>query len=99
MIRSIFTGGGAAILLAGCATADDLALREYPSFQVGYGDGCITSTEEDKSFSTKKSRDAHLFETDDAYRSGWRQGYMECASQLPEVHDGGRILGERDETL
>ena len=76
-----------------------LALREYPSFQAGYGDGCVTSTEEDKSFSTKKSRDAYAFDNDDAYRAGWRQGYMECASQLPEVHDGGRILGERDESF
>ena len=99
MSRTFFYALAGALALGGCASADHLALQEYPSFQVGYGDGCISSTEEDKSFSTRTQRDDYAFDNDDAYRSGWRQGYLECSSQLPEVHDGGRILGERDETL
>lgn len=88
-----------AALLAGCAMDQDLqALRESPSFQVGYGDGCLTAGEEDKSFSTKSARDAYAFENDAAYRAGWRLGYLECgANRTPDVSDGGRILGERNE--
>ena len=83
---------------AGCATnADFAALREQPGFAAGYGDGCSTASEEDKSFSTRKSRDAYAFENDDAYRAGWRQGYLECSNTTPEAKDGGRILGERNE--
>lgn len=88
----------AAALLAGCATTADLdALREQPSYHQGYGDGCATSNEEDKSFSTKSSRDAYAFENDEAYRTGWRQGYLECSSRTPDANDGGRITGERNE--
>ena len=82
---------------AGCATADMAALREAPGFPAGYGDGCSTATEEDKSFSTKQTRDAYAFKNDEAYRAGWRQGYLECTTQTPEAKDGGRILGERNE--
>lgn len=87
-----------AIFAAGCTTGADLqALREAPGFAAGYGDGCSTATEEDKSFSTKTRRDAYAFENDESYRAGWRQGYLECGNQTPEAKDGGRILGERNE--
>jgi hypothetical protein len=83
---------------AGCATGENLAaLREMPSFHVGYNDGCLTANEEDKSFSTKTARDKEAFETDEAYRAGWRQGYLECNTGTPDAIDGGRILGERNE--
>ena len=83
---------------AGCSSQTSLAeLRELPGFHAGYGDGCLTSNEEDKSFSTKSARDAHAFETDEAYRAGWRHGYLECNSRTRDAVDGGRILGERNE--
>ena len=86
------------VLLGGCATdVDVLALQESPSFQVGYGDGCTTASEEDKSFSTRQTRDAYAFDNDQAYKAGWRQGYLECTNVIPEPKDGGRILGERNE--
>ncbi|WP_375203584.1 hypothetical protein [Hyphococcus sp.] len=88
----------AAASVASCAsTADMAALRESPSYSMGYGDGCLTATEEDKSFSTKQERDAYAFKNDEAYRAGWRHGYLECSTQTPEAKDGGRILGERNE--
>ncbi len=87
-----------ALLVSACATNADLErLREAPGFTAGYGDGCATATEEDKSFSTKITRDAYAFDNDEAYRAGWRQGYLECTTQSPEAKDGGRILGERNE--
>lgn len=81
------------------ATTSDLAaLRDTPSYQVGYGDGCVTSNEEDKSFSTRNVRDKAAFDNDEAYRAGWRQGYLECGEhRTPDANDGGRILGERNE--
>ena len=87
-----------ALALAGCASSVDLAsLREQPGFHAGYGDGCTTATEEDKSFSTRSTRDTYSFDNDEAYRAGWRQGYLECGNTTPEARDGGRILGERNE--
>jgi len=83
---------------ASCASTADMAtLRESPGYSAGYGDGCLTATEEDKSFSSKQERDAYAFKNDEAYRAGWRQGYLECSTQTPEAKDGGRILGERNE--
>jgi hypothetical protein len=87
-----------AAAIAGCALSpEDQALRELPSFHVGYGDGCTTSNEEDKSFSTKFERDAYAFDNDQAYRAGWRQGYLECSNRTQDVSDGGLILGDRNE--
>ena len=89
-----------AILLAGCTTGADIkALQESPGFQVGYNDGCLTSTEDGKSFSSKQSRDSYAFENDDAYRAGWRQGYAQCSSSssIPDSNNGGRLLGERED--
>ncbi len=82
---------------AGCVNSDLAALREQPSFHVGFADGCTTSNEEDKSFSTKSARDKYAFENDEAYRAGWRQGWLECNERTPDAIDGGRILGERNE--
>ena len=83
--------------LAGCATSDTALLAEEPGFVAGFGDGCATATEEDKSFSTKRVRDDYQFENDRAYRAGWRQGYQECQPIQRRPDDGGRILGnERD---
>lgn len=89
---------GAALLLGGCASNEDLAaLRESPAYLAGVNDGCLTANEEDKSFSTEVVRDEDSFSRDKAYRVGWRQGYLECQPLTPDAIDGGRILGERNE--
>ena len=92
------TAAGAALLvsaLTGCASSlENQQLREAPGFQAGYVDGCATAQEEEKSFSTRRQRDAYAFDNDEAYRVGWRQGYLECSNTIPEPKDGGRILGE-----
>ncbi len=95
-LSALLTAG--VIAASGCTTNENLAaLRESPSFHVGYGDGCVTANEEDKSFSTKTARDKEAFDADEAYRAGWRQGYLECNTGTPDAIDGGRILGERNE--
>ncbi len=82
---------GALLTLGACAT--ESGLSEEPGFLAGYGDGCATAHEEDKSFSTKRVRDADLFETDRAYRAGWRQGWQQCQTRDLLDNDGGRVLG------
>ncbi len=85
------------LALSACASSAQL-LAEEPSYQAGYGDGCATAIEEDKSFSRKKTRDAYLFENDKAYRAGWRQGYLACGERNAENEtDGGLILGQDNE--
>jgi hypothetical protein len=82
-------------LLLGCA--GDPGLSDDPNYVAGYGDGCATAHEEDKSFSTKRVRDAYLFENDEAYRAGWRQGWQQCQSPYRKADDGGRILGDESD--
>ena len=62
-------------------------------------DGCVTATEADKSFSTKRERDDFAFERDKAYAAGWRQGYLQCGGNERQPNDGGRVLGEDNESL
>lgn len=87
-------------ILASCTTVqgEGVLLSDEPSYQAGYGDGCATSIEEDKSFSRKKVRDAYLFDNDRAYRAGWRQGFLSCGQRnLQNETDGGLILGQDNE--
>jgi hypothetical protein len=84
-------------LLAACASDGDARLlAEDPAFSAGYGDGCATAIETDKSFSTRRSRDETAFETDRAYRAGWRQGFAQCRDDRSR-NDGGLILGRERE--
>ena len=96
--RPIIAAFVSGALLAGCAaTSEELqVLREEPGFAAGFGDGCTTGQEEEKSFSTKRVRDAYAFENDRAYRAGWRQGYIECKRPAPEMETGGRVLGNEE---
>jgi hypothetical protein len=89
----------ALILLAAACASDPNQYAEAPSYQQGYGDGCLTATEADKSFSLKSKRDEDLFESDKAYAAGWRQGYFQCGGAERGPNDGGRILGEENERL
>ena len=80
------------------SSPDRTALAEEPTYQVGYGDGCSTGVEEDKSFSTERTRDEYLFDNDRAYRAGWRQGYLSCGDRnRGDDIDGGLLLGQGNE--
>ena len=94
MLRIVLCAAGA-FVLAACAS--DSGLSDEPSYIAGYGDGCATAHEQEKSFSTKRVRDAALFDDDRAYRAGWRQGWQQCQSPYRQVDDGGRILGNEDD--
>ncbi|MBI1391723.1 MAG: hypothetical protein GC152_03175 [Alphaproteobacteria bacterium] len=85
--------------LSACVTEDTALLREDPAYTRGYGDGCFTSGEMEKSFSTKKRRDDYEFDNSRAYRAGWRQGFAQCKNPVAEAETGGRILGEQPDTF
>lgn len=97
MLKPILCAAGAltlAAILAGCAS--DPVVTEDPAFVAGYGDGCATAGELEKSFSTKRVKDDYQFDNDRAYRSGWRQGYQQCGTPYRKTDDGGRILGDEE---
>ena len=83
----------AALLLCACTT-DAEQLAGEPNYGRGYGDGCQTAAERNKSFSTKVFRDDALFDSDKGYRAGWRYGYQNCGIRNSRTPDGGRVLGE-----
>lgn len=80
-----------------CASDGALKLSDQPGFAAGYGDGCATASEEDKSFSTKRVRDDYMFDNDRAYAAGWRQGYLQCGGRDTPKNDGGLELGQENE--
>ena len=87
----------AALAVAGCVspTAPDFDGSAF--YQAGYGDGCSTAVEGDKSFSTKLIRNEALYKTDEGYRSGWRQGYAACNENARR--DDGDLRGQQDPFL
>ncbi len=87
-------GAVGAILLSACAS--DSGLSDEPGYVAGYGDGCATAHELEKSFSTKRVKDDYQFDNDRAYRAGWRQGYQQCQAPYRKMDDGGRVLGEEE---
>lgn len=93
MFRSVLCAA-AAIVLGACAS--DSGLAEEPGYVAGYGDGCATAHELEKSFSTKRVKDDYQFDNDRAYRAGWRQGYQQCQRPYRTTDDGGRILGDEE---
>lgn len=91
-----FVPFGLLFALGACA-GDYARYADAPGYQAGYGDGCVTATEADKSFSTKRQRDDDAFASDKAYAAGWRQGYLQCGGNERQPNDGGRVLGEENE--
>ena len=96
MLKRVLPMLSMAVLAQACAS-DYARYSEEPSYKSGYGDGCLTATEADKSFSTKRERDDYAFANDKAYAAGWRQGYLQCGGSQRQPNDGGRVLGEENE--
>ena len=92
--NGLFAALGICILSA-CATERLAELQEEPGYVAGFGDGCATVNESDKSFSTKRVRDEYAFDEDEAYRAGWRAGFLQCKRDYDDqTTRDGRILGE-----
>jgi hypothetical protein len=71
----------AASLASGCIffpSARDRALRNTPSFKEGYGDGCAAATTQSSNYREGPYKDQALYQSDQAYRAGWGNGYQTC---------------------
>ncbi len=76
---TVFAGVAALSLsLGACANRTDPAIVNSASYQAGYADGCTTGNQRVEGFSSTITRDESLFETDEPYQVGWRQGYSVC---------------------
>ncbi|TNE42592.1 MAG: hypothetical protein EP347_00855 [Alphaproteobacteria bacterium] len=64
--------------MGGCVKPIDPAILESPAYSEGYSHGCSTAHERQNGFASPIVRDEVLFETDEAYRIGWKQGFGAC---------------------
>ena len=64
--------------LGGCITPIDPLVVESPDYQAGYVDGCTTAQDRQNGFGSRITRVEALFETDESYSLGWRNGYGAC---------------------
>jgi|HubBroStandDraft_2_1064218.scaffolds.fasta_scaffold1064752_1 hypothetical protein len=72
-----------ASLVSGCIffpSAKDRALRNTPSFKEGYSDGCAAATTQSSNYREGPYKDQALYQSDQAYRAGWGNGYQTCRS-------------------
>ena len=71
----------AASLVSGCIffpSAKDKALRKTPSFKEGYSDGCAAASTQSSNYREGPYKDQALYQSDQAYRAGWGNGYQTC---------------------
>ena len=75
-----------AFALGGCIFFEskrDRAMRNDPTFQAGYSDGCASANNRGTNFRGSQVRDDALFQTSPPYRAGWGEGY---GSQTAPTH-------------
>lgn len=86
---------GIGALGAGCVGGIDPALQDSPEYVLGWQHGCATGQARSRSFGyTESIRDDSRFETDRAYQTGWRQGFLECQDRSL-INQPDALLGER----
>ena len=72
------------VVLSGCESAADRALRKSPNFKAGYSDGCASAgTQGANPRDTAPVRDEEAFRANKAYRAGWGTGFNACRSYQP----------------
>ena len=87
MRKLIFVGF---LVLAGCASPADRALRKSPDFQAGYSDGCASaSLQGANARDTSLSRDDSAYASNKAYHSGWGEGLGACRAMTAAQSGGG----------
>lgn len=80
-----------AVSLAGCAGPKH---DNDPDYDTGFTDGCSTGTSRSSGTPVSKAtRDQALWDSSEAYRSGWKAGYSSCSpsrGDIPGDHDPDR---------
>ena len=74
----------ALVMLWGCESASDRALRKTPDFKAGYSDGCASAgTQGANMRDTEPVRDEESYRSNRAYHAGWGTGFNACRSYQP----------------
>ena len=69
----------ALVLLFGCESAADRALKKSPDFKAGYSDGCASAgTQGANMRDTEPVRDEESYRANRAYHAGWGTGFNAC---------------------
>ena len=69
----------ALVLLSGCESAADRALKRSPDFKAGYSDGCANAgTQGANMRDTGPVRDEEAYRANRAYHAGWGTGFNAC---------------------
>jgi hypothetical protein len=83
------------LMLSGCMffeTRADRALRQQPSFRLGYNDGCATANNQGANMRRGDTiRDDALYDSDKAYRVGWANGHSACMRVAPPGQSDGPL--------
>lgn len=81
------------LLLAGCASPAERALRKSPDFQAGYSDGCASaSLQGANARDTSLTRDEDAYASNKAYHSGWGEGFGACRAMSAPQGPGGMAM-------
>jgi hypothetical protein len=85
ILRRAALMGLVSVVAAGCIfpSARDKALRRTPSFRAGYSDGCAAATAQGSNYREGPYRDEALYQSDEAYRAGWSNGFGTCRPAQP----------------
>jgi hypothetical protein len=100
MLRRLTLLAAALLLLGGCALFEsraDRAMHKTPEYKVGYNDGCASANAEGTGMRHDTLvRDDALYESNKAYRAGWRTGMTACrpatnpsSDAMPDIRPGG----------
>ena len=72
------------LMLCGCESAADRALRNSPDFKAGYSDGCSSAgTRGANPREDSVVRDEEAYRSNKAYRAGWGTGFNGCGASQP----------------
>ena len=66
------------LALGACAFERDPDILSSPSYKLGYSDGCRTAHTRVAGIKETIHRNKVMYETEDAYRMGWGDGYAGC---------------------
>ena len=77
---TVVVGSGVMVLgMAACANRVSPEILQSASYQSGYSDGCLTGNQRtSRGFPDMVTRNDVLFEKDENYAIGWRQGFNVC---------------------
>lgn len=84
---------GLAMTLSACGTMFGEDYSEKPEYKAGYSAGCGTGTGYVPGNSATVIRDPELWNTNKAYRAGWKAGFNSCRASTTNAPGAGEDMG------